>query len=611
MKRYLPIGFLLAIILAACIRPNDGSVETSQVTSLLAETSIELSAIDSLMWQQPDSALVLLLPYFDTCCRDVSENVATVYNRHYANLLLAELLYKNDYIQLNRLALLEAVDYFDSLCCRNVSGNVSTVAFLDARAHYINGVGYYENDSLVEACGEYLKALETMEMHFPLVETQNLASLRHNHIPRFMAYTYNRLGYLFSEQYMMEASIACYENSLMFNKIEPTSQQGVSNVLYRIGNEYDKTGEIDRARQYYEQAFKEMPCIDNLSYRDLKALITLSDYQLGSGVEQALNSMEEVLSQAEDESERLTRFLTIGDIFFEEGIYDSALRYLEPVFENTEDRVSQIQAAEYLQIIYDSIGDDENSDKCMRFLAQNKKSEGENKALVSQLDDLFQHYMKERQEKQAEKEMREAVRNAIFVIIPVAVVTTLVIAFFVKHRGRKQMEAARQAHRMEQAALSGRLKRSNQEVRDLKDQIKHWDKRMANTEPAASFMDEPACQLILDRVNNGQFKSKVDSIHYRDYALNKQQLLALRVATDRHFGQFTVRLKKAYPELTNGDLDYCCLYLLGLSDADIAALMQRAYNTVVERNGKIRKILGNENPLPVTLTGLANDHSFA
>ena len=46
-----------------------------------------LAEIDSLMWQQPDSALSCLLPYFDTCCRDGVHTVSTDYNRHYAHLL--------------------------------------------------------------------------------------------------------------------------------------------------------------------------------------------------------------------------------------------------------------------------------------------------------------------------------------------------------------------------------------------------------------------------------------------------------------------------------------------------------------------------------------------
>jgi hypothetical protein len=51
--------------------------------------------------------------------------------------------------------LLNAVAYFDSI----------DDGFLSARAHYINGVGYVEKDSVVEACTEYLKTLKIMETH--------------------------------------------------------------------------------------------------------------------------------------------------------------------------------------------------------------------------------------------------------------------------------------------------------------------------------------------------------------------------------------------------------------------------------------------------------------
>ena len=37
--------------------------------------TLALSQIDTLMWHQPDSALACLIPYFDTCCRDVACNV--------------------------------------------------------------------------------------------------------------------------------------------------------------------------------------------------------------------------------------------------------------------------------------------------------------------------------------------------------------------------------------------------------------------------------------------------------------------------------------------------------------------------------------------------------
>ena len=177
-------------------------------------------------------------------------------------------------------------------------------------------------------------------------------------------------------------------------------------------------------------------------------------------------------------------------------------------------------------------------------------------------------------------------------------------------RHAETIETERQTHRMEKAAIAGRLKRRNQEVRELRDKISQQDELTKRDETATSFTEEPICRLIMERVNEGQFLSQMDCTIYRDYALDKNQLSALRNAVDRHFNQFTVRISNAHPELTRTDLDYCCLYLLGLTDADVAALMQRAYNTVNERNSKLRRIFGNKNAISVTLQSIANQSTI-
>jgi hypothetical protein len=177
-----------------------------------------------------------------------------------------------------------------------------------------------------------------------------------------------------------------------------------------------------------------------------------------------------------------------------------------------------------------------------------------------------------------------------------------------KRQHSEFLETERQIHRMEQAALSGRLKRSNEEVRMLKGRIKRQEELESSSKQAESFTDEPICRLILERVKNGQFLSQTDCNIYKDYALSKEQIVSLREVADLHFGFFALRLAKAYPKLTQSDLDYCCLYLLGLSDADVSALMQKAYPTISQRSRKIKAILGNDSPLPLTLRGIANNY---
>jgi len=633
MNRFVWIGILVLLALTGCISPDNDF----HGTSLQTIVSPELTAIDSLMWQQPDSALMRLLPYFDTCrdvacnvypennddnSKDVARYVSTnsEYNRHYAQLLLAELLYKNDYTQTNRSELLQAIDYFDSLVnmpgadtrgvslrrhnrrdASHASATMSkSIAFLDARTHYINGVGCYENDSVVEACAEYLKALEVMESRFGEKELVGKKA-------KFMAYTNNRLGDIFSEQFMMNSAIERYEDALMYCKIEPTSPQCISNTLFRIGKQYDKKNEIAKARLYFEQAIEGMKNKDNFLYRDIVSSKALCDYQLGVNIEQVMDELRKTVAQAASEEERLNRFLTIAAIYKAERAYDSALYYFIPVFQNETSLIKQILAAESMRDIYDSINNREKFTECASFLAGHKKSEGENKALVSVLEGLHQTYITQKQENEAKAKQKTAIKKVFSVFVPIAVALTMTIIILMRRKRKKQVEFVRQTHKMQQSALSGRLKQSNQEVRKLKEQIKRQENLVTKVEIAESFDQEPICRLILERVNDGQFKSKVNYLNYKDSALSKQQLLALRTAANQHFDQFTIRLKNAYPQLTNSDLDYCCLYLLGLNNAELAALMQRAYSTVNERDNKLKKVFGNENPLPITMMSIASN----
>ena len=685
MKRYCWIGILVLLAIAACNHstqvPEPVVAETNRTMQvpepLVAERSRsiegpskqvpepvegpshlitpspELSAIDSLMWRQPDSALARLIPNFDTC-------TTTEFNRHYANLLLSELLYKNDYAQTNRPALLQAVCYFDSLVreappfkggggIKNGHSQNPNLVFLSARSHYINGVGYYENDSVVEACKEYLKALELMESHF---EQNELVGKK----ARFMTYTYNRLGDLFEEQYMMEPAIDCYKHSCDYSIISPISSYSVSIILYRIGKHYNMKGDKDSADYYYSQALANMPDSANLNYRDIVSTKALLSYQLTHQAEASLKRLKQMAVLAADDDERLTRYVVIGDIFFEENNYDSALLYLEPVLENKRNRFLQIRVANYLRIIYDSLGNKEKSNECMHYLALHNETGAENSALASQLSDLYKMYLTQKQEKKAEKKREAAVKKAIEIVVPIAVALALAIIAAAKVRSKKllkkqredadrildeteqqhkeelrqrqteaermledkekqhqqEMESERQTHKLQQAALSGRLKRSNEELRDVSKQLEQSLSRNAFSEPNTSndytaFINAPICLYIIELVHKQQFKSKMDYLIYKDDALSKEQILNLRNAAEEHLSRFVSRIRNQYPKLSDSDMDYCYLVLLGLNEADISALMQRAYTTVCDRSRKINRIVGANDSLYQALRNMLDE----
>ncbi len=620
MKRCLH-GCMVCLVMGIAFAACSPSVKVSEPVE---GPSLELSAIDSLMWRQPDSALAQLQRFVASPAADSLD----VFNGHYCQLLISELLYKNDYIQSNRENLIQAVDYFDSLAMDTHGMYLyEQNVFLDARAHYINGVGYYEQKNMIQACSEYLKVLEVMEVNF---QDQELTGIR----AKFMFYTYNRLLELFSAQFMMASAIKCGEEALAYCQKEPSLSKEIPNTYFHIGKQYDKLGEKNIASEYYSWAIEGLSDINSLVYRDAVSMKALCDYQVGHEVDSSLTMIRQMITFANSEKEKLTRFMTMGVIFTVEQSFDSAVNYLKPVFENKDNASLQMQAAEHLLVNYDNLGNKEKSDECTRFLANYKKTEGENKAMVSKLEDLFKEYMDQKQQKEAEELREMSIKRTVGIIVPIAIVVAFSIIVLQKLKSKKLLkeqqeesnrelkdrdkrhaeaiEAERQAHRMEQAALSGRLKRSNEELRDISKRLELSLSKNAQYESGvsndyAAFINDPICKHIVGVAHKQQFKSKTDYLIYKDNALSKEQLLDLRNAVQKHLPRFVSHIRRQYPKLTDNDMDCCCLVLLGLNEADISAMMQRAYTTVCDRSRKISRIIGTNDSLYHTLRNMLDE----
>ena len=620
MKARCNFIVLLLGFLAACTRPSQvPELEVAEQSRSIEGPSQKLVAVDSLMWRQPDSALVLLLPWFDSVA------VPVEYDLHYAHLLLSELLYKNYYEQTNRAELLQSEAYFDSIsliindsphilwshcgpsfreCGTQSPQTKDNLAFLSARAHYMDGVGHYERDSLVPACREYMKALEIMEDRF---EEKELVFYKAN----FMAMIYTRLTEVFSSLYLHEQAIYYGERSLRYYKECHASARQIANVLDEIGMHYEMMETLDSADRYFKKAMGFLQDTCNLTYRDLSSHIVYLSYKKGEDPVALLKTMRDLLDLSESQKEFYSRYLTIGDIYYHEGILDSAFFVLDKVFVESNSIASKKQAAEWLVDICKAEGRDSEILEYASFLAPFATQDEYNGAIKSQCAELYNAF---RQKEMTFHHQVLARRNKKLTIIVVgglffALFVLLIIYLKRKHHFKAQLEAESYTHQVQQAALSSRLRQSNQKVRELKEQMRKQDavSFTRRGDVSATFNEEPVCRLIMERVNVGNFMSQMDCTIYKEYALSKEQLMDLRKAADLHFNDFTTRLCKAFPELTNSDLDYCCLYLLGLTDADISALMQRAYNTINERSGKLKRVIGVEKTLSGALISFANE----
>ena len=402
-----------------------------------------------------------------------------------------------------------------------------------------------------------------------------------------MALIFARLANIYSDKFLIEPTIYLYKNVLTYKRKASNPPSSLANTLFFLGYEFEKSEQYDSALYYYDQSLACMKDTTGVLYRNVINRKALSSYQVTHDGQASVDALKRIASAGND-FEKHDRYLGIGYIYKLDNQYDSAIVYLNRVYKDAPSLFLKTQSADYLREIYETCGKSDEAGEYARFVAQNTPPEFGTKADEWRFTNLFQEYMHQKQDVarlQVERENRVRILRIVLPLL--ALLMALAVWLLLNRKRHKRMEAEKQV-------LSGRLQEQGEALSAMKKRVE-----------AASFAEEPVCRLIMDRVNEGQFKSKVDYLVYKDYALNKEQLLALREAADVHFGDFTTRLIKEYPALTKGDIDYCCLYLLGLNDADIAALMQRAFNTVCERDRKLKAIFGSDEPLSTTLRKLA------
>ena len=537
---------------------------------------LALSQIDTLMWHQPDSALTVMMEFAGSPEADSLNE----FEGHYCQLLIAELLFKNDYGQSNREEVLKAVGYFDSIVGMDGAdargASLQRDAFLAARAHYINGVGFYERDSVVEACEEYLKALEIVETHFPGIETQDVASLQVEHLPRFMDLTYCRLAELFSDQFMQEPAIVCCKKALAYKRIEPVPQLFYCRSLEFLGRQYSKLNLYDSAAYCFDEALRLLPDTNNLVYRDVVSQYALLKYETEEDGESFIQDLKCMMAQAADESERLTRYLTIGAIYMDKGLNDSALKYLTPVFMYKDDDISVKKAARCLREIYQSKGDTEKAAQFAMYQAENESLERESNALASRLNDMFQSHIEwekekaETERKLAEQEAaRQRWRRGLAVTVVVVMALGLGLWWWMAKR--------RKEHETETQTLNEEKQQLQTQRDDALQQLQTVDDALQQLQTQADDALQQARAMLPQRANE-IYSSKVGN-----------RLERIMDEFEAAYPEAMGRVAAAHPDLTQTERRIFVLSHLQFRAKEMADLLGLSENTVNQYRYNLRK----------------------
>ena len=129
-------------------------------------------------------------------------------------------------------------------------------------------------------------------------------------------------------------------------------------------------------------------------------------------------------------------------------------------------------------------------------------------------------------------------------------------------------------------------------VQKVDNQVKVEDKAFASFDEAwQHFNDSPICVKIRKSVKGKDIMIK-SVAQYPQIKLSEKDLIDLVFAANSSFGDFSLRLLNAYPDLTSGDIRHCALALLGMNDAEIAALEGISYSGTNRRTKKIVGVFG-------------------
>ena len=480
-----------------------------------------------------------------------------------------------------------------------------SVDFICAKAHYYHAVGLTEKDDIVGACEHYLIALEIME---PLVETSLLWRLMANDKRlktkgkglcdsvtlrlcdsdedyekiRFVALIYTRLGEIFLNESCCNLAIVNYKNALLFSNVLDDNMFK-SNTMKYIGNAYQLYSKQDSALLYYRKSLEYNNCIDNKL--DVDKCIAQILYYKGER-DSALKMLRNNLNKIDNEIVKYAYHHTLGNMFYKDNAYDSALYYLE---ESLEDSliIKKLAFTTTLSAIYDSLGNYEKrayyDNICSKLLKNNINKEVDK----SNLQTLYNNY-NERKSESISIEAKARTRRITIISCLGAIIAIMFVFVYVRYNYKKQNDRLKgeiNDYAKENKRLIDDFKKSNNKkdkiIKQQKKEISEIKNQFNNATGfnLEAYYDSDICKKILSR-KDSDFSS-----------LKEDELALLLKSANLYLNNISVRLREQFPTLNHNDIYTICLIILNVEKNKLPHLLSRDRKTIWDRLDKIRRLM--------------------
>ena len=547
----------------------------------------------------------------------------------------ADSLYKNYLPQYNFEEVKAAMEFFDSYQPSAISGQrwrlfgkeaddgnrliAESRQLTAAKAHYYHAVGLTEKDDIVGACEHYLIALEIMEEDDVIkrlrdTKTQrrkgkslcDSASLRlcdsnkedYEKI-RFVYLIHTRLGELFLSETCCDLSLINYKKALYYSNVID-NKLSTARTLKHIGYSYQMLNNADSALYFYNKSLRTSNDIDNKL--DIDKCIAQIIYLNKGKRDSAYLLLKNNLGIIDNENVKSSYCFTLGNMFYIEKVYDSALYYMEN-YQDNNNLTTKLAFATTLSAIYDSLGNYEKKayyDNISSKLLKNNINKEVDKA---KFRDLYNNY----DEKKAERIRIEAQvitrRNAIIVSLTAFIIVSFIM-IYIKYKHRKQSNKLRN----EINDYVNRIDNYSKDIESKNIIINQKEKLINDYQKTNNQKDKiiDKQKIEIERIKNRLSKKNVNIEAYyasdickkilsrkdNDFSCLKEDELALLLkSADEHLDNISERLRNKFPSLNKNDIYTICLIILNVEKGKFQYLLSKDRKTIWNRLNKIKSLM--------------------
>ena len=470
-----------------------------------------------------------------------------------------------------------------------------SVDFICAKAHYYHAVGLTEKVDIVGACEHYLIALEIMEDMMAKDKSLKTkgkglcdsASLRlcdsdedYERI-RFIHLIHTRLGELFLEEGCSNLSIINNISALRYSYML-NNDVIQARTLKCIGNGYLLSNNIDSALFYYNESLKI--CSDNDNKLDIEKCFAQILYNEGEK-NTAFALLKKNLNEINNENVKYSYHCLLGNLYYNNKVYDSALYYLEESLDNNI-ITKKIAFTTTLSAIYDSISNYEKKAYYDNFSANLLKNSINKEVDRTKLQILYNNYNQRKADNEITTAKMKARNKTITISIIVLVVVTFVI-IYIRYNHKKQNDKLKKEIDGYASDIDNKdiiISQKEQLVGEYKKAIEKKDeiiKKQSNEIQNYIYEKEQVTTMDFESYYNCNICKKILNEKEERYtALSAADLSLLVDSANENLNNILKKLKELYPQLNNNDMYYICLSMLNISVNGTSYLMGRTRKTV-------------------------------